>query len=84
MLSERIIPPSSINIHNPDKMTQDTLAQIVSQCEEGAFGITSSTILCLYIQKDLFFKSQRFNVNNKSTVNMIPALTMGCTVSSRE
>ena len=84
--SERIIPPSSINIHNPDKMTQDTLAQIVSQCEESVFGFISditSSISCLYITQQNA-KLERFNVKNNSTVDGIPGLKMGCTVSSRE
>ena len=84
--SERIVPPSSINIHNPDKMTQETLAQIVSQCE-GGVGFTSGIKSCLYINNGLFSQSaqfQRFNVQNKSTVDRIPGLKMGCTVSSRE
>ena len=88
LLSEHIVPPSSINIHNPDKMTQETLAQIVSQCEVRPYRLifTSDTIpsiSCLYItqQNDQF---QRFNVKNNSTVDRIPGLNMGCTVSSRE
>ena len=80
--SERIIPPSSINIHNPDKMTQDTLAQIVSQCE-GGFGFTSGIVSCLYIKRQPYGQFEKFDIIKNSTVDRI-ALQMGCTVSSRD
>ena len=81
--SERIVPPSSINIHNPDKMTQDTLAQIVSQCE-GGFGFTSGIVSCLYIKKPSFGQFEKFDIIKNSTVDRISALQMGCTVSSSD
>ena len=77
--SERIVPPSSINIHNPDKMTQDTLAQIVSQCE-GGFGFTSG----IYIKRQPYGQFEKFDIIKNSTVNRIRALQMGCTVSSSD
>ena len=74
--SEKIVPPSSINIHYPDKMTKSTLVEIVSQCEN------KNTSLGLYIIQNIYSRQPERSGNN-STINQMKDLYDGCEVSTQ-
>ena len=75
--SEKIVPPSSINIHYPDKMTKSTLVEIVRQCEN------KTTCHDLYIIQN-FFTRELERYGNNCTINQMKDLHDGCEVSTQQ
>ena len=73
--SEKIVPPSSINIHYPDKMTQSTLVKIVMECEY------NSNSSCLYISQNGSY-NQFEKADKNSTIDQMKILQDGCVVTT--
>ena len=76
--SEKIVPPSSINIHYPDKMTRRTLMEIVKQCE----GNNNAFFGDLYI-KQSGRNNQLETADKNSTIDQMNTLQDGCVVTTR-
>ena len=83
-LPNDIVPPSSITIHNPDKMTLMRLYKIVGECEYHR-GISSNNCLDIEEKNQIdgtWTKTATIDVKDDSaTIKSIAALKDGCRVS---
>ena len=78
-----VVPPSSINIHNPDKMTISTLAKIVSECQDKT-GFQKDYLDIEEVNHTDGTWSKKISINIKDNfdpVKSTAALKDGCRVS---
>ena len=73
--SEKIVPPSSINIHYPNKMTKSTLVKIVKNCEDN-----KGTVGLYIIQNENSHQLERSDEN--STIDQMKTLQDGCVATT--
>ena len=81
-----VVPPSSININNPDKMTIMTLAKIVSQCQNG-IEYRQGYLNIEEVNHTYGTWSKKTSINfehNYDTVKSTTALKDGCRVNIDE